>query len=334
MKDSKSVAGGYRRTLRRRTIFSVRIASVGALTLSLAMIASNANAASTSVGLGTATSYAVLGGSTVTNTGGSVLNGDLGVSPGGAATGFPPGIVHGATHTADAAAGQAQSDLITAYNDAAGQLPVTTVPTELGGTTLLPGIYDSSSGTFQITGTLTLNAQGNPNAVFIFHTATTLVTASSSSVNPINGAQACNVFWQVGSSATLGTGTGFQGSILALTSITVTTGATIVGRALARNGAVTLDTNTITVPTCVVATTPAPTGSGGSPGPRGSPTGPGGGGSTTGSNQVGRVPSGPAQTGGGSTAGVQNMGLFELGGALLVASGGAFALRRRSRRLG
>ncbi|MER5646828.1 ice-binding family protein [Streptosporangium sp. NPDC002524] len=201
--------------------------------------------AATAPPLGTVTSYAVLGGSAVTNTGPSVLTGDLGVSPGSAITGFPPGLVVGAVHAADAAAAQAQADLTTAYNNAAGQVADATLATELGGATLTPGTYNSALGTFQITGELTLDAQGDPNAVFIFQAASTLITASASTVNLINGAQACNVFWQVGSSATLGTGSSFVGNILALTSITATTGAVIDGRLLARNGAVTLDTNTV-----------------------------------------------------------------------------------------
>jgi hypothetical protein len=214
-----------------------------------------AAAATTQVGLGTATDYAVLAGSTITNTGASVLNGDLGLHPGTSVIGFPPGTVNGTQHITDAAALQAQSDLTTAYLDAAGRTPVTTVPTELGGTTKTDGIYDSASGTFGITGTLTLDAQGDANAVFIFKTASTLITAGSSVVSLVNGAQACNVFWQVGSSATLGTDSTFKGNIMALTSITATTGANIVGRLLARNAAVTLDTNTITRATCAAGTT-------------------------------------------------------------------------------
>ncbi|WP_436762874.1 ice-binding family protein [Streptosporangium sp. V21-05] len=206
--------------------------------------------AATAPPLGTVTSYAVLGGSAVTNTGPTVLTGDLGVSPGSAITGFPPGLVVGAVHAADAAAAQAQADLTTAYNNAAGQVADATIATELGGATLTPGTYNSALGTFQITGELTLDAQGDPDAVFIFQAASTLVTASASTVNLINGAQACNVFWQVGSSATLGTGSSFAGNILALTSITATTGAVIDGRLLARNGAVTLDTNTVTRSLC------------------------------------------------------------------------------------
>ncbi|KAK3376363.1 hypothetical protein B0T24DRAFT_525785, partial [Lasiosphaeria ovina] len=193
------------------------------------------------IDLGTALSFAVLAGSSVTNTGPSIITGDLGVSPGTAITGFPPGSVIGELHSADAVASQAQSDLVTAYNVAAG-LPSTPLTGDLGGRTLVAGFYsfDSSAG---LTGTLTLDAQGNPDSVWVFQIGSTLTTASNSDVLLVNGASACNVFWQVGSSATLGTGTSFVGSILALTSITVTTGATNNGGLYARNGAVTLDNN-------------------------------------------------------------------------------------------
>ena len=204
--------------------------------------------ASAQISLGTAESFGVLGGSTVTNTGSTVVTGNLGVSPGTAVTGFPPGTVIGGTiHLNDAAAAQAQSDVTTAFNALAGTAcNVDLTGQDLGGLTLTPGVYcfSSSAG---LTGTLTLNALGNPNALFIFKIGSSLTTASSSSVVVINGGSDCNVFWQVGSSATLGTGTSFVGNILALTSITLTTGATVSGRVLARNGAVTMDTNSVTV---------------------------------------------------------------------------------------
>ena len=208
--------------------------------------------AQTAPSLGTAASFAVLGGSTVTNTGPSVISGNLGVSPGTAVTGFPPGlVVGGSIHAADALAAQAQADTTRAFVDLGSEACTATfnVPSDLSGQTLVPGVYCYAS-TVGLTGTLTLNAQGNPNAVFIFKIGSTLITGSNASVNLINGAQQCGVFFKIGSSATLGTGTRFVGNIVALTSITLNTGATLSGRALARNGAVTLDTNTVSLPTC------------------------------------------------------------------------------------
>jgi hypothetical protein len=201
--------------------------------------------------LGTSSTYSVLGGSTVTNTGNSVLNGSLGLSPGTSITGFPPGIVAGTIDNANGAAAQAQIDLTAAYVDAAGRVLNGTTTADLGNLVLVGGVYAGpGKSPLSLTGNLTLDGAGDPNSVFIFQTDSTLTTASGSSVTLINGAQQCNVFWQVGSSATLGTGSLFAGNILALTSITVTTGVTIQGRALARNGAVTLDTDTFLAPTC------------------------------------------------------------------------------------
>ncbi len=233
------------------------VAGMGLLLLVLSLAFASSARAATAVPLGTAEPFAVLAGSAVTNTGPTVVNGDLGLSPGTAVTGFPPGTVNGSQHVTDAVALQAQTDLTTAYNNAAGQAPTGTVSADLGGQRLAPGVYRSASS-LGLTGALTLDAQGNANAVFIFQAGSTLTTASASSVNLVNGAQACNVFWQVGSSATLGTASNFRGSILALTSITVTTGATVDGRVLARNAAVTLDTNTITRSRCATPT-PTPT---------------------------------------------------------------------------
>ena len=208
----------------------------------------------------TAGSFGVLAGSTVTNTGSTVINGNVGVSPGIGVppliTGFPPGIVNGATHAADAVALQAQIDDTNAYNVLAGR-PITTNLTgqDLGGKTLIAGVYGFNTSA-QLTGTLTLNGQGNPNSVFIINIGSTLTTASGSSISLINGAQGGNVFFRVGSSATLGTSTSFVGDILALTSITLNTSAKIIcGDALAQNGAVTLDSNTIT--TCTTTTASA-----------------------------------------------------------------------------
>lgn len=216
------------------------------------------------VAMGTASTFAILAGTTVTNTGSSTISGSLGLSPGSAVTGFPPGIVsNGTEYVADAVATQAQSDLTTAYLDAAGRTPATPVSTlspnlDLGGLTLGPGIYSSASS-LNVTGQVTLDAQGNQNAVFIFQTTSTLTTASNSTFTLTGGAQACNVFWQVGSSAVLGTNSTFDGTILALTSASLLTDANVNGRVLARNGAVTLEANVISVPTCTAASTSAAT---------------------------------------------------------------------------
>jgi type VI secretion system secreted protein VgrG len=197
--------------------------------------------------LGTAEDYAVLAATTVTNTGPTVLNGDLGLWPGTSITGFGPGVVNGTIFDDDAEAMLAQADALTAYNDLVGDAPTQDLTgMDLGGLTLTPGVYFFSSSA-QLTGTLTLDAQGDPNAIFIFQIGSTLTTASASKVNVINGGDDCNVYWQVGSSATLGTTTDFYGDILAETSITMTTGADIdMGGAFALNGAVTLDSNMIT----------------------------------------------------------------------------------------
>jgi len=202
------------------------------------------------VDLGTASGYAVLAGSTVTSTGPTIVSGDLGLSPGTSVTGFPPGLMNGGVqNVASPAAVQAKSDLDAAYDEAAAQAPATPVAAStLGGLTLTPGVY--SGGALDLTGTLTLDAQGDSSAVFVFQAASTLITASASRVELINGASACNVFWQVGSSATLGTTTSFKGTILALASITANTGATVEGRLLARTAAVTLDSNAVTKPAC------------------------------------------------------------------------------------
>ena len=193
--------------------------------------------------------FSVLAGSTVTNTGSTVISGDVGVSPGTAVTGFPPGLASGAIHKADGAAAQAQAALTTAYIDAAGRAGGTSVAGDLVGKTFTAGVYNSTSSLAN-TGDVTLDAQGDPAAVFIFQIASTLTTGSGSHVVLANGASACNVFWQVGSSATLGTNSVFKGNVLALTSITITTGVNLQGRALARNGAVTLDSDVITGCTC------------------------------------------------------------------------------------
>ncbi|WP_213283733.1 ice-binding family protein [Cellulomonas hominis] len=203
------------------------------------------------VGLGTAGAYSVLAGSTVTNTGPSVLSGELGVSPGNAITGFPPGTAGGAIHAGDAAAASAQSSLTTAYLDAEGRAPTgTSLGSAVAGGTYLAGVYNATSS-LGVSGAVTLDGEGDPNAVFVFQVGASMTTASSTSIVLTGNAQACNVFWQVGASATLGSSTAFAGTVMALTSITLDTGTTVAGRVLARNGAVTLDDNVFTDPSCV-----------------------------------------------------------------------------------
>ena len=228
--------------------------------LILSGVAAAPAAAQTAPGLGTATSFAILAGSTITNTGSSTINGDLGLSPGSAVTGFPPGVVTGTSYVADTQATAAQGALTTAYQAAASQTPSTAVTADLGGQTLVPGVYASSSS-LGLTGTLTLNFEGDPNAVFVFQAGSTLTTASDSHVvleNDPAAPNACNVFWQVGSSATLGSGSTFEGTVLASDSVTAVTGAVVYGRLLASTGAVTLDDNTVTVPTCTSTAPPPP----------------------------------------------------------------------------
>lgn len=230
-----------------------------ALTIGMLAVGSTAYAAGPSpVGLGTAAPFAVLAGTpAVTNTGPTTITGDLGISPAAAVTGFPPGTVDGTIHAADAVALQAQSDLVIAYDDAAGR-PVTDTQGTLGGLTLVGGVYNAGGVTLDLTGTLTLDAENDPDSVWIFQASSDLVTASSSSVELINGASPCNVFWQVTSSASLGSGSTFVGTIMALTSITMANGVTLDGRALARNGEVTLINDTITSSACSAAASSTP----------------------------------------------------------------------------
>lgn len=239
--------------------------TIGASALSCAVllgvlsvsVAPSAFAAEPAVGLGAAGAYSVLGGQTVTNTGPTVLANDLGVSPGTSITGFPPGVSLGTTHTTDANAALAQNDLTTAYNDAASRQPTSVVSGDLVGQTLVGGVYKSTS-TLDLTGTLVLDGANDPSSVWVFQVGSALTTGSASDVQLINGASSCNIYWQVGSSATLGTDSMFRGSIMALSSISLTTNATIDGRALARNGAVTLDNALVLDPNCP-STAPLPT---------------------------------------------------------------------------
>lgn len=224
---------------------------------SLAMLASVALAApaahaTTRIDLGAADSFAVLGGTTVTSAGVSTITGDIGVSPGTSVTGFGPDegtVTGGSMHAGDSVAAQAHADLATAYDVAVLRTPDQPAIGALDGLTLGPGVHASGS-TLTLAGTLTLDAGGNPDAVFVLQAGSTLGTAAGSQVSLTNGAQACNVFWQVGSSATLGATSLLRGTILAHTSITVGAGVTVDGRALARDGAVTLDSDTISVSQC------------------------------------------------------------------------------------
>ncbi len=232
---------------------------VGALVLMQPVSSALAFANPAPVLLGSAGAFTVLGASTVTNTGPTVVSadagigGNLGVSPGTAVTGFPPGLVSppGVINAGDATAATAQTDAGTGYNDAAARAPdVVFAPVyDLGGQTFTTGVYNDPSS-LAVTGTVTLDGEGNPDAVFIFQAGSTLVTSALSSVLLTNGANACNVFWQVGSSATLGATSSFNGTILALTSITVGDGVDLEGRALAGNGAVTLSNDIIHTPDC------------------------------------------------------------------------------------
>lgn len=228
---------------------AVRLAVGISVILPLATLLLNPLPALATPLLGSAQSFVVLGGSTVTNTGPTTIGGDLGLYPGTSLTNTGSLTLTGTLHLTDGVAQQAQTDVTTAYNALVGLFPTSNLSGQVLGSagllTLMPGVYRYNSSA-QLTGTLTLDAQGNPNALFVFQIGSTLTTASGSSVHVINGSANNGVYWQVGSSATLGTTTMFAGNILALSSITMTTGADILcGRALARNGAVTMDTNVI-----------------------------------------------------------------------------------------
>jgi len=300
MKLSKQVAKA------RRVRFGV--ASVAALGLVVALPFS-AQAAAIPVPLGTANSFVVLAGAGITNTGPTTLNGNLGTFPTTSITGAGSLTVTGTNHAGDAVTQKAKTDLVTAYNTATGEGPTSPIAADLTGRTLKPGVYNSASS-IGLTGALTLDAANDPNAVFVFQAGSTLTTGSGSQVLLRNGARSCNVFWKVGSSATLGTNSKLVGTVMALQSITLTTGARVVGRVLARNGAVTLDTNSVIRPTPCVATAKAAA-------PR----------------QVTRVPAGSVSTGDGSTSGGGNDTQALLAGVLVFAGlGGASVVAARRRR--
>jgi hypothetical protein len=203
-------------------------------------------AATAVVNLGSAAKFAVLAGSTVTSKGATRITGNVGISPGTAITGFPPGVIDGHVHAADAVAHQAELDLTTAYNDAMGRTdkPVA-VAGNLGGQTLAPGLYKSTSGLAVSSGDLTLDGRGNSGAVFIFQMASTFNMTTGRAIKLINGAKARNVFWAVGSSATLGKNCTFFGNLLVHQSISMATGTAMLGRALTSVGAVTMQSNII-----------------------------------------------------------------------------------------
>lgn len=265
-----------------RTIKAWIIVAIAAITILTGIAISTVHAAQSTVNLGTAIPFAILAGTpNITDAGNaSVINGNVGLSPAtGAGIGLTCAQVTGTIYSVDATGPlpcrvtdgpllvTAKNDLTTAYNDAAGRTPVTTVPTELGGTTVVAGVYDSASTTFGITagaGPLVIDGQNDPSSVFIFQagfSGTGLTVGAGSTVSLINGAQACNIFWRVDTASINSTAT-FKGSVLALNSITVANGANIEGRLLARNGNVTLINDTITVPTCASTLTPTPSGAG------------------------------------------------------------------------
>ncbi len=270
-----------------------------------------AGAASAAVGpvpLGTADSFVVLAGTEVSATGANTLNGDLGIYSGTSLTGPGTITITGTEYVGDAVAQQAQADLTTAYLNAAAQTPALTLtPADLAGRTLTAGVY-TVDATMELTGVLELDAEGNPDALFVIQASSDLIVDAGASVSLINGAQWCNVFWQVDSSASIGTGASFAGSILALTSITLADSAIVEGRALAREGNVTMINNTFTAPAC----TPASAG-------------------------VGVTPVGGVDTGDGSAAnsstGVDSTFVAAGTVSLLVAVGVVYAVltRRRAR---
>lgn len=252
-----------------RTRFKRAGRAAGVLAVGLAFVAVPA-AQAVPVLLETASPFVVLAGSTATNTGPSVLNGGLGVSPGTALVGFgSPAVVNGATHANDGVAAQAQLDLGAAYDVAAAEPSADLTGQDLGNRTLTAGAYAFTSSA-QLTGALTLNAEGNPNAQFVFNVGSQLTTASASSVLLINGASPCNVFWRIGTTAVIGSTTAFKGNVMALASINVQDGAVIQGRLLARNGEVTLINDVIDGSACGTAS-PLPTPTGGTPPGGGSP---------------------------------------------------------------
>jgi len=265
-------------TLVRRSRLAAAATSAAAvcgLSLALVVTGGAAQAAATDVPLATTAQFAVLAGSGITNTGPTTISGagptpttgDLGTFPTTSITGAGSITTTGVIRGGDSVVQGAKPDLITAYDAAAGALPPAALSADVGGATLKAGVH-RQAGALQLTGTVTLDGEGDASSVFIIQVGSDFTTATTSSVALVNGAQACHVYWQIAGSATFGTSTSFKGTVLALTSITANTSATFQGRLLARNGAVTLDTNTITLPACApVTTTPPPTTATTSPAP-------------------------------------------------------------------
>jgi Ice-binding-like len=244
---------------RQRTPKKSKMITSGLLALTLSTVAAvggwqSATAAPGDSVLGTSDSFVVLAGAGVTNTGPTTLSGDLGTFPNPAVTGSDSiTFASGVNQAGNAVSQGAKDDLVTAYDRLMAAGPPSSISADLAGSNLKAGVYNSASS-LGLSGELVLDAEGDPDAIFVFQAGSSLTTASSSSVSLVNGAQACNVFWVVGSSATLGTDSDFTGSLVALASVSLQTGATVEGRVLARNGAVTLDSNVITAPECATAT--------------------------------------------------------------------------------
>jgi hypothetical protein len=298
----------HRRPARSARYGAAAAAALVAISATVLASAGSAQAAADPVPMGTAEPFAVLAGTGITSTGPTTINGDIGTHPNGAMTVTGSLVLSGTDHSNDGVTAGAKDDLTAAYLAAEGQTSDFAVSADLAGQTLTPGVYTSASG-LEINGPvpLTLDARDDPNAVFVFQAGSTLITQPNTRVDLINGATACNVFWQVTSSTTLGVNSVFRGTILTLQSSTLNTGATLEGSVLSRNGAVTLDANTILRPACatpvtappvtVPPTTPPPT----TPPPTTPPPGTDAIGGTAG-GQITRVPVGSVDAGGGGAA--------------------------------